>query len=201
MKRFIAILAGVLLAAALIVNAGAETPQNGTKPPPAPGPAPAPQGGVRTPQVVPAPQRLGDNQGWVAFVDPTKTGKICYVVGAPSKKEPANLKRGDVYVYVTHRAAEKSYNVFNFVTGYAYKDGSEVELAIDGRKFSLYTNLESAWARDAATERAIADAMAKGKFAVVKGTSSRGNLTTDTFTLAGFAQALTQIDKACGFKR
>ncbi len=33
---------------------------------------------------------------------------------------------------------------------------------------------------------------------VVKGTSSRGTLTTDTYSLTGFSAALQSIDKACG---
>ena len=37
--------------------------------------------------------------------------------------------------------------------------------------------------------------------AIVKGTPQRGQPTTDTYALAGFAQALAMIDKACGIKR
>ena len=43
--------------------------------------------------------------------------------------------------------------------------------------------------------------MAKGKQAVVKGVPQKGPPTTDTYSLAGFAQTLALIDKACGVKR
>ena len=43
--------------------------------------------------------------------------------------------------------------------------------------------------------------LAKGKQAIVKGTPQKGQPTTDTYALAGFAQALAMIDKACGIKR
>jgi hypothetical protein len=43
--------------------------------------------------------------------------------------------------------------------------------------------------------------MSKGQQAVVKGTPQKGPATTDTFSLAGFAQALALIDKACDVKR
>jgi hypothetical protein len=43
--------------------------------------------------------------------------------------------------------------------------------------------------------------MSKGKQAVLKGVSQRGTGTTDTYVLAGFADMLGQIDKACGVKR
>jgi len=149
----------------------------------------------------PADNHLGDAQGWSAFADPEKGGKICYVVGRPVKSEPHAAKRGDVYVYVTHRSAEHSFNVVSFNAGYAFKEGSDVELSIDGEKFDLFTNKDTAWARDSDTEKAIVEAMVKGRQAVVKGTSARGTNTSDTYALAGFSQVLTLIDKACGLKR
>ncbi len=146
-------------------------------------------------------ERLGEVQGWSAFAETTKSGKLCYLSGKPTKSEPATLKRGDAYAYVTHRPAEKSLNVVSFAAGYPFKEGSDVELTIDGRKFSLFTSKDTAWARDAAAEKAIVEAMAKGKQAMVKGSSARGTATTDTYSLAGFAQVLGAIDKACGVKR
>ncbi len=146
-------------------------------------------------------EHLGDAQGWSAFAETDKNAKACYLVGRPVKSEPENLKRGDVYVYVTHRPAEKTYNVVSFAAGYPYKDGSDAELSVDTRKFTLFTSKDSAWSRDAATDKSVVEAMAKAKQAVLKGTSSRGTVTTDTYSLEGFDAMLAQIDKACGVKR
>jgi len=146
-------------------------------------------------------ERLGDAQGWSAFAETDKNAKACYLVGRPVKSDPDNLKRGDVYVYVTHRPAEKSYNVVSFASGYPYKDATDAELTVETHKFTLFTNKESAWSRDAATDKAVVDAMAKAKQAILKGTSTRGTITTDTYSLDGFAPMLAQIDKACGVKR
>ena len=43
--------------------------------------------------------------------------------------------------------------------------------------------------------------MTRGKQATVKGTPQKGPATTDTYSLAGFAQALALIDNACDVKR
>ncbi len=145
--------------------------------------------------------RLGGAQGWQAYSDTEKGRKICYLVGEPSKSEPAGAKRSKVYASVTHRPADKVANEVSFNAGYLFKEGSDAELVIDGRKFSLFTNKDGAWSRDAATDKALVDALAKGKQAVIKGVSARGTETTDTYSLAGLAQALQQIDKACGVKR
>ena len=183
-----AVLLPFTIARAQTPPAAASTPAQAAKPPVA-----APNGSKA--------EHLGDAQGWSAFAETDKNAKACFLVGRPIKSEPENLKRGDVYVYVTHRPADKTFNVVSFAAGYPYKEGSDAELAVDTRKFALFTTKESAWSRDAATDKAVVDAMAKAKQAVLKGTSTRGTNTTDTYSLDGFAAMLAQIDKACGVKR
>ena len=188
---FLALCAALVLAAAPALAQAPKASPNAAKPVPAPAPAPEP----------PKIDRLNDSQTWPAFAETVKNAKTCYIVGHPQKSEPAALKRGDIHVSITHRPSEKSYNVVNFVPGYLFKEGSEVELAVDARKFTLFTSKEGAWARDPATDKAIVEALAKGKQAVIKATSARGTNTVDTFSLAGFGQALGEADKACELKR
>lgn len=145
--------------------------------------------------------RLGGAKGWDAYVDTVRGAKICYLVGKPSKSEPANAKRSAVFASVTHRPSEKRLNEVSFNSGYLFKEGSDAELAVDGKKFSLFTDKEGAWTRDAASDKAVVEAMAKGRQAIIKGVSARGTATTDIYTLDGFKQALGEIDKACGVKR
>jgi len=70
-------------------------------------------------------------------------------------------------------------------------------LAIDGQDFDLFTDGDSAWARDAETDRKLVQAMVRGNSMVVRGTSSRGTLTVDTYSLSGFTAARNAINKAC----
>ncbi|HVM79948.1 MAG TPA: invasion associated locus B family protein [Stellaceae bacterium] len=188
-RFFLTLSAALVIAAAPALAQAPKTAPGSAKPAPAPAPEP------------PKIDRLNDSQTWPAFAETVKNAKTCYVVGHPQKSEPAALKRGEIHVSVTHRPTEKSYNVVNFAAGYPFKEGSEVELAVDARKFTLFTSKEGAWARDPATDKAIVEALAKGKQAVLKGTSARGTNTVDTFALAGFGQSLGEIDKACGLKR
>ena len=178
-------------------NSWAQAPHPAVKP----APATKPQTPSATPPSESTDNHLGDSQGWSAYADPDRSGKVCFLVGRPVKSEPHTAKRGDVYVYVTHRSAEHSYNVVSFNAGYPYKEGSDAELSIDGTKFDLFTNRDTAWARDGETEKAIVETMVKGRQATLKGTSSRGTTTVDTYSLAGFSQVLVLIDKACGLKR
>jgi invasion protein IalB len=145
--------------------------------------------------------KLGGAEGWEAYADAAGNKKICYLIGKPSKSEPAKIKRGSVYASVTHRPSEKRFNEVSFNSGYLFKDGSDAELSIDGKDFSLFTDKDGAWTRDAATDKAVVEALARGKQAVIKGTSIRGTATTDTYSLFGFSKALAAIDQACGVKR
>jgi hypothetical protein len=146
-------------------------------------------------------QRLGSADGWTAYTYQEKSGRVCYVAGAPQKSEPSRARRGKPLAMVTHRPGEKAANVVNFVEGYALREGSDVSVDIGGTKFDLFTKGDGAWARTAELDKTIVEAMAKGKQAVVAGTPQKGPMTTDTYSLAGFAQALAMIDKACEIKR
>jgi Invasion associated locus B (IalB) protein len=145
--------------------------------------------------------RLGAADSWTAYAYKDKSGKVCYIAGDPQKSESAGSKRKHPSALVTHRPGEKIANVVSFVEGYPLKEGSEVALDIGGTKFDLFTKGDSAWARTPELDKAIVEAMAKGKQAVVKGSPQKGPSTTDTYSLAGFAQALALIDKACEVKR
>jgi Invasion associated locus B (IalB) protein len=148
-----------------------------------------------------ASQRLGSAEGWTAYVYKEKSGQVCYLAGVPQKSEPANIRRKPPTALVTHRPEEKVANVVSFVEGYPLKEGSAASLDIGGTKFDLFTKGDSAWAATSDLDKTIVEAMAKGKQAILKGTPQKGKPTTDTYSLAGFAQALTMIDKACGIKR
>src|SRR5207302_5531982 len=130
------------------------------------------------------PERLGFTDTWTAYAYSKKTGRVCYLAGAPKKSEPAGGKRKPAVAMVTHRPVEKIANVVSFVEGYPLKEGSEVALDIDGSKFDLFTKDDSAWARTAELDKSIVATLAKGKQAVVKGQPQKGPATTDVYVLA-----------------
>ena len=185
-RRLRQILLIILVFPLAIPNAGGAEEKKSSKPPPA---SPT------------ASQRLGAAEGWTAYLYKEKSGQVCYLAGEPQKSEPAKAKRKAPTAMVTHRPDEKVANVVSFVEGYPLKEGSDASLDIGGTKFDLFTKGDSAWARTADLDKTIVETMAKGKQAVVRGTPQKGQPTTDTYSLAGFVQALAMIDKACGIKR
>jgi Invasion associated locus B (IalB) protein len=149
----------------------------------------------------PAAQTLGTADAWTAYLTEDKTGRVCYLVGQPRRSEPAGFPRKPAMAMVTHRPVENVANVVSLVEGYPLKEGSDVMLDVDGHKFELFTNGDSAWARTSELDGTIVATLAKGKEARVKGLPQRGPATTDIYSLAGFSKALALIDKACGIKR
>ncbi len=152
--------------------------------------------------LVPAPAaaKVIDTFGaWTAFVEGSKSKRVCYMAGAPKKEEGKYESRGATLAMITHRKAEKSRNVVSIRAGYTYKKDSQVTATIGDKTFTLYTDGGDAWAENK-IDHALVKAMRAGAKMVVKGTSSRGTLTTDTYSLKGFTAAHKAINKACGIK-
>ena len=140
---------------------------------------------------------LGAFGDWRAFALDGKDGKTCYMISQPKKDEGNYSKRGKIYAMVTHRQSDKVRDEVSFWAGYRYKDSSQVDVAIDGRSFVLYPHEEIAWTPDSASDRSLVAAMKAGRGMVVTGTSSRGTVTKDTYSLIGFSKAHQSIDGAC----
>lgn len=143
------------------------------------------------------PRLLASHGDWDAYVFIENGNKVCYMASKPTKDEGKYTRRGDIYALVTHRPAEGTKNVFSYITGYTYKRGSDATLEIDGKKIKLFTQDDTAWAPDSETDKNISGAIQAGSRMVVRGTSSRGTLTKDTFSLRGSSKAYERISKEC----
>ncbi|MBK20334.1 MAG: hypothetical protein CMM52_16000 [Rhodospirillaceae bacterium] len=137
---------------------------------------------------------------WSVHVTGKKKKRICYLHGEPKKSSGKYKRRGATYLQVTHRVADRARNEVSITAGYSYKKGSEVTVKIDGKNFSMFTDGGTAWARDAAGDKALVAAMRAGKTMIVSGTSGRGTLTSDRYSLSGFTAAHKAITRACGNK-
>lgn len=143
------------------------------------------------------PKPLGVHGAWQAFVFNEGGEKVCYMASQPTTAKGDYSSRGDVFALITHRPAEGTRNVFSYITGYDYKPGSDATVKIDGDSFLLFTQDDTAWAPDADTDNKLTDYIKKGSNMVVTGTSSRGTLTTDTFSLRGSGAAYDAISREC----
>jgi hypothetical protein len=139
-------------------------------------------------------------KGWSAHSEGKGKTRTCWIYSEPVKDEGNYKKRGRIYLLVTHRPGEKTFNQVQFTAGYTYKKGNSVQVAIGAKKFELFTKGDTAWAWSTKDDRNLATAMRGGARMVVTGQSSRGTKTKDTYSLSGISAAHKAIGKACGVK-
>ena len=143
-------------------------------------------------------QVLGEYGDWTAYYYQDGKDSVCYMASTPKKDEGKYMKRGDIYVFVTHRPAEKSFDVVNFVAGYNFKQNSRVTVKIGNKTFNdLFVDGDKAWAMSAQTDKDIVEAMKKYDKMIVHGTSHKGTATKDTYSLNGFSKAYRAISAKC----
>jgi invasion protein IalB len=147
-----------------------------------------------------APTEVGRFSGWTVYTLPDGKRSVCYAVSAPAKADDA-VRRGKPNLMVTHRPAERVFNVVSVLMGYDLPANGSAEVSIGKTNFDFFTKDQSAWSRDADTDKAVVAAMAQGQELVIKAKSAKGKPTADTYSLAGFTQALNSIDKYCKYKR
>jgi hypothetical protein len=110
--------------------------------------------------------------------------------------------RGPVTLMITERPGDNSRDVVSYDTGYVFKPGSDLKIAIGRSGFSLFTEKDTAWSRDAMTDHALTAAILKNPSLTAMGTpAARGaGATTDTLALKGAPEAYRAITKACGIE-
>lgn len=150
------------------------------------------------PAAAQAIERISDHQDWSAFRYKQDGETVCYMASTPKQAEGDYTDRGDVFAIVTHRPASNRIGEVSINAGYAYQKESAVRLKVGSDSWELFTDGGSAWAPTAQDDQAIVKAMKAGSSMTVKGTSSRGTLTTDTYSLLGFSKAYGAISQACG---
>ena len=144
---------------------------------------------------------LGTFRYWTAYKLEEKGSTVCYMVSVPTKSEGKYKQRGDVFLMITHRPQEGTFDTLSFTAGYTYKKNSEASVKVDNNaNISLFTHQDTAWTNKSSWDKKVVEQMKNGSQAVFRGRSLRGTLTTDTFSLLGFTKAYNAINEACGRK-
>lgn len=141
--------------------------------------------------------QISEHGKWTAYYFIENGQKVCYMTSTPITDAGDYTKRGEIAAFITHWPSKASKDVFSYVAGYTYKSGSDVNISVAGKKYSLFTQGEMAWATDEATDKRLISSIKKGSKMIVKGTSSRGTATTDTYSLDGSTAAYNAITQAC----
>lgn len=180
MKRFLPILC---LAALAVTPALAQKKKKEE-------PKAAAQAGTGTFQI----DTFGD---WGVYTSGKDKQKVCYALSQPKERLPKGLTRDPAYVFISNRPGDGARNEFSIIMGFALKPTGVATATVGTVSFQMLAKDKSAWLKNAAEESQLLDAMRKGKDLIVKGTSARGNETTDRYSLGGLGQAIDRAQKEC----
>lgn len=134
---------------------------------------------------------------WQAFSSQQGRSKICYALSKAESRSPANLKDVDGLLFVSSRPAEGVRNEISFVMNFDLKEDVEHQALIGNERFALVAKGQNMWLKNPAEEGRMLDALRRGAGLEIKGTSKRGNPTSDKYSLAGLSQTVKRAEDAC----
>jgi hypothetical protein len=145
---------------------------------------------------------LGVFQNWSAYSTGSGDTLTCYALSQPKATSPKGAKRGPIYLMVSDWPGRKAKAEPQFVLGYPAKDNAAAALAVGSAKFPFFIRANgksdaSAWLQSLNDNDRLIDTMGKGVSVVASGVSARGTKTSDTYSLAGFSDALAKIHAVC----
>jgi hypothetical protein len=159
------------------------------------GAALAAEGGIGPPAL------MGTFKDWHVYRAGAGKNRTCYALAVPKEMLPSNVNRDEVFFLISSWPANKTVNQPSIVPGYPYGEKAKAQVQVGSDKFAFFTKNEGgtggAWMENVANEKKLIAAMKRGSAMIVTGTSARGTLTTDNYSLAGFSAALEKLDTAC----
>lgn len=155
----------------------------------------------------PGAQQIGQFGAWEAAYFMDQGNKVCYMATPPSattSSKPVKGRDKNVLFFITHWPSDHQKNAVTISTGYDYKPGTKAVVTIGAKDYPLAVGggntgagADMAWMEDDAQEDALVADIKAGTTLTVKGTSKRGTVITDTYSLKGSSEAYAAITKAC----
>ena len=139
---------------------------------------------------------LGKFKNWETFKLIQENNKICFAQSLPLIRSPKSFEREPSRLFVTFRPAEKIVNEISLTNGYEFKKASQVTIKSGKKAFKLFSKGKFAWALDA-DELKLIKAMKKASRVMIRGTGTKGNPTTDHYSMMGFTKAYNLAKKNC----
>ena len=118
---------------------------------------------------------------WQAFSSQQGRSKICYALSKAESRTPANLKDVEGLLFISSRPGEGVRNEISLVMNFDLKEDVEHQAIIGAERFALVAKGQNVWLKNPAEEGRMLDALRKGSGLEIKGTSKRGNATSDKY--------------------
>ncbi|HEX4636037.1 MAG TPA: hypothetical protein VH189_07625 [Rhizomicrobium sp.] len=157
--------------------------------------------GLALPAAAEPANLLGVFGNWSAYTTGSGSSLTCFAMSKPRATRPAGTKRGAIYLMVSDWPSRKVKAEPQIIYGYQGKENAVAALGVGSEKFTFFIRNKdkeaSAWLQQLSDNNRLIAAMQDGVSAVASGTSSRGTKTSDTYSLAGFNDAMAKVHAAC----
>ncbi|WP_234455321.1 invasion associated locus B family protein [Thermohalobaculum xanthum] len=147
--------------------------------------------------------RVDAKRDWSIFEAAGEKAKVCWIVSQPLKTvalrggQQVEVRRGDIFLMVAVRPADGVSNEVSYIAGYPFRPGSNVEAKVGSNTLTMFTDGENAWFKSGDEDTRAINVFKAGSQVELRGTSSRGTTTVDTFSLLGFTAALEAAQERC----
>jgi invasion protein IalB len=166
----------------------------------APKPTPKSAAHAAVTQPVPGePTLLAMFGEWGAYKALPSGKKVCFALAKPvsSSTTPPNRPRDPIWMFISSRPGEKVRDEVSVIFGYGLKPNADATIEIADGSYAMNTQGDGAWVRNPAEEPKLVETLRKGANVTVKGTSAKGTVSTDVYSLRGLAQALDRVGQEC----
>jgi hypothetical protein len=147
------------------------------------------------------PSAIGSFKDWSVYSSGGGKDRVCYALAQPKSSDPKNAKRDPIFFLISTWPKRGVTNEPSVVPGYPYKEGAKAGVQIGSDKFEFFTKNDGTdgggWMESTDDEKRLIDSMQRGQNMIITGTSARGTLTHDTYSLAGIKAALDKVKATC----
>ena len=140
---------------------------------------------------------VGKFKDWESFVLSQDGNKTCFAQSIPVVRAPKKLKRDPSRLFVSFRPAENIKNEVSVTNGYEFKLKAPV-IAKSGKKsYDLFSKGRFAWVVENEDGTKLIKTMKKASRLMIIGNTSKGDQTTDHYSMMGFTKAYSAAKKGC----
>ena len=140
---------------------------------------------------------IGKFKDWESFVLSQEGNKICFAQSIPVVRAPKKLKREPSRLFISFRPNENIKNEISVTNGYEFKLKAPVAAKSGKKSYDLFSKGRFAWVVDNKDEAKLIVTMKKASRLMIIGNTTKGDQTTDHYSMMGFTKAYNTAKKSC----
>lgn len=143
---------------------------------------------------------LGQFGDWGAYTHVQNGRRKCFALSKRVSRQSDQTKSlgKDTFLLIDNRPSENVWNEISVTMDYTFGSNSGATIQIDNATFTMYTQGDGAWIKNAVNEEARVLNLMRGTASIIiKGTSARGTKTVDQYSALGIGQAIDRAKREC----